>query len=507
MKAITAASMRRTVPQRTKHDSLQLIRKASSSSAIAWPPADPWNAIVEWRSGDREAHVRPGPLSQWRTTVKMNICTADMRTTCSSKMMSDWHAGYDATAVSRLRAAGADIIGKTNCDEFGMGSCNIHTFHGPVRNPATPEDQAARAAGGSSGGAAAAVKAGLCRLALASDTGGSVRLPAAYCGVYGFKPSYGLVSRWGLVPYADSLDTVGLLANNSDDLALAFDVINTFDPQDPSTANPDLRKKAAQNEQSCVDKLINGTNLQGLKIGIPKQYFPKEVSKSAIDVICSASKDLKARGASIVSVDLPSTPRALGAYYVLASAEASSNLAKYDGTHFGYRAIALDANGDKLSDIDRREKTRSEGFGEEVKRRILLGTYALTADFFGNYFLAAQRVREEIKHDFNNVFGIADVRTSRSGAQAGVDVLLHPAAVSAAPKLSDIQEAHAADGGISEYVQDVLTTPSSLAGLPSLCLPIGQDGDGMPIGVTITTQWGCDRLLWPLARALHGANQ
>ncbi|KII86058.1 hypothetical protein PLICRDRAFT_178347 [Plicaturopsis crispa FD-325 SS-3] len=448
-----------------------------------------------------------GPLDGLAVAVKDNISTADMPTTCASAMLSEYTPPFDATVVQLLRTAGADIVGKTNCDEFGMGSMNTHTIHGPVVNPFSSTER--RSAGGSSGGSAAAVASGMCDVALATDTGGSTRLPAAYCGIVGLKPSYGLISRWGVVSFADSLDCVGVMARDVAGVQRVFDKLNVYDARDPTAAPPPIRAQAV----AIKTPWSEAQSLAGLRIGIPQEYFPSTLSAPSLLPTALASnhplrhvlRSLQQRGAQLVSVSLPSTAYALSAYYVLASAEASSNLARFDGVQYGLHVDAeADADNRKTADVYAR--TRSQGFGREVRKRVLLGTYALTAGAFDNYFLQAQRVRACVKADFDRVFRDPNVLGPSSSAAApadGVDVLLHPSAIGTAPVLDDA----GGDGGdgLSAYVQDVLTVPASLAGLPALTVPAGLGEDGWPVGVSVVGQWGCDAGVLDVGRAVEEA--
>ncbi|KAF8645066.1 hypothetical protein AX16_008124 [Volvariella volvacea WC 439] len=417
----------------------------------------------------------------------------------------DFTSPYDATVVKLLKNAGVDIIGKANCDEFGMGSLNIHSVHGPVINPFQPttipgSGNVRRSAGGSSGGSAAAVAAGMCYAALGTDTGGSIRIPASYCGVVGLKPSYGLISRWGVVSYADSLDCVGILATDVTSVQNVFRVLSVYDDKDPTAATEAIRKQAHEAAQELLTRWAGRSDLCGLRIGIPQEYFPSELSSDIIEATRQTITLLKENGATVVPVSLPSTSYALSAYYVLASAEASSNLARYDGVEYGLNIKASPGtNLFKTSDVY--AQSRSLGFGKEVQKRILLGTYALTADAFDNYFLQAQRTRQLIKNDFNSVFATPDLYSESSGASKdGVDVLLHPSAIRTAPPLSERTEGKSTaeeEDSLSAYVQDVLTVPASLAGLPALSVPAVQNSkkDGWPVGISIVGQWGCDEIV------------
>uniref|UniRef100_A0A0W0GE96 Glutamyl-tRNA(Gln) amidotransferase subunit A, mitochondrial n=1 Tax=Moniliophthora roreri TaxID=221103 RepID=A0A0W0GE96_MONRR len=468
------------------------------------------------QDGEEESgSLREGPLAWTTVAIKDNICTSDMPTTCSSAMLENFTSPFDATVVRLLKKAGAEIVGKTNCDEFGMGSLNIHSIHGPVVNPFQAphleksvawKKREKKSAGGSSGGSAAAVAAEMCNIAIATDTGGSIRLPASYCGVVGLKPSYGLISRWGVVSYADSLDCVGILSKSGIYVRMAFDVLNKYDPNDPTAAPVSLRERVAADylEQ---DPLQNGSNLKDLRVGVPQEYFTREVSPSILNSTRKAIKALQTLGAQIIPVSLPSTSYALSAYYVLASAEASSNLARYDGIEYGMRVEPTPG-----SDLTKTSKlyahTRSEGFGEEVKKRVLLGIYALTADAFDNYFLQAQKVRQLVRNDFDRVFRWRNRRTNTPQEidPQGVDVLIHPSAICIAPPLP---RKGSSTNPLDSYLQDVMTVPASLAGLPAISTPVPQEtggdkeSDGWPVGVSIVGQWGYDRLLMDVAILLE----
>ncbi|KAJ7493212.1 amidase signature domain-containing protein [Mycena galericulata] len=444
------------------------------------------------------------PLHGVAVAVKDMICTSDMPTTSSSFMLKDFTSPFDATVVTLLREAGADIVGKVNCDEFGMGSLNVHSVHGPVVNPfQSPSssvpwtEREQRSAGGSSGGSAAAVAAGMCYAALSTDTGGSTRLPASYCGVVGLKPSYGLISRWGVVSFADSLDCVGIMAKDVTGTNRVFDLLNTYDAQDPTSASLSARQTAYQ----AADRAWPTSALADLRIGIPQEYFPSELSDDVLTPVRAAIEGLKSQGATVVPVSLPSTPYALSAYYVISSAEASSNMSRYDGVRYGLH-VPLPPGSDLTNSAAIYARTRSVGFGPEVQKRILLGTYALTADAFDNYFLQAQRVRQLIRDDFNRVFRVPDVLSSPTTKNApeeeGVDVLIHPSAIRTAPSLGAPDTT-----GLETYVQDVLTVPASLAGLPALSVPLRTEAQEWPVGVSVVGQWGCDEMVLRVGRFLE----
>ncbi|KAI0766133.1 amidase signature enzyme [Trametes elegans] len=450
-----------------------------------------------------------GPLAGLTIAVKDNICTKSLPTTCSSHILENFTSPYDATVVSLISNGGAGVVGKANCDEFGMGSLNMYSMHGPVINPFGASSEIAgslerRSAGGSSGGSAAAVAAGLCDAALGTDTGGSVRLPASYCGVVGLKPSYGIVSRWGVVSFADSLDCVGVLGKDVSTVRRVHRVIAIYDDRDPTAIPPEVRDTARRVYEDRLAHHRDG-HLVGLRIGVPQEYFPTELESSVSESVRRVLSQLQARGAIIVPVSLPSTPYALSAYYVISSAEASSNLARYDGIEFGSRVEPPPgSNLTKTANVY--AHTRSQGFGKEVKRRILLGTYALSADAFENYFLQAQKVRNFVKEDFDRIFSAPNPlhRTKSRSSHEGVDVILHPSAMQTAPLLPDCTDrASSASASLDAYVQDVLTVPASLAGLPALSVPAGRGSDGWPIGVSVVGQWGSDELVLRTGEAIE----
>ncbi|WFD36744.1 hypothetical protein MCUN1_003631 [Malassezia cuniculi] len=358
---------------------------------------------------------------------------AGVPTTCASRMLLEYKSPFDAAVVSSLRDAGAYINARTNCDEFAMGGLNVHSVFGPVRNPAATD--APRSAGGSSGGAAASVASNLCKIAIGSDTGGSVRLPAAYCGVVGLKPSYGMISRWGLVSYADSLDTIGIIGRTVDDVKPTFDVVAAPDGRDATCAAVEKRRNAVKSADALVERLSG--SLDGLRIGVPAELFPSELESAAGDAVDGVLATLHQLGAEIVEVNLPSVRQTLGAYYVLALAEASSNLARYDGLQYGHFSSAE-------SYAAAAAASRSAALGLEVQKRILLGTHALSAGAWDNYFLKAQKIRARIASEIDNVW-------------SKVDMLVHPTALGGAPRLNE---------AVSEYAQDVLTVPANLSGIP-----------------------------------------
>jgi aspartyl-tRNA(Asn)/glutamyl-tRNA(Gln) amidotransferase subunit A len=427
--------------------------------------------------------------------IKDNICTKDLKTTAASGILKDFTSPYDATVVKLLRDAGGVIAGKTNMDEFGMGSHSTHSHAGPVKMQRYEGEEAS--AGGSSGGSALAVASGQCWAALGTDTGGSVRLPAAYTGVTGFKPSYGLLSRWGVIAYANSLDTVGIFTKNARDAACVFDELNVHDPQDPTSLPTSTRSRLATSDAQP----------ESLRIGIPLDYNIASLQPAVCNAWIRALKALADKGHTLHPVRLPATQHALSAYYVLAPAEASSNLAKYDGVRFGSRAEGIDGTPDSVLFA----KTRGQGFGSEVQRRILLGAFSLSAQAIDNYFIQAQKVRRLVQRDFDNVFAKAnplannDSRTEE--AQDRVDVLLCPTAPTLAPSLSKVKN----QGPLQAYTNDVFTVPASLAGLPAISVPVhitdseraaihGDHDIKESAGIQIIGQYGDDKLV------LHAAN-
>ncbi len=388
-----------------------------------------------------------GPLAGVPIALKDNLCTLDAPTTCASKILEKYRAPYEATVVSRLRAAGATIIGKTNLDEFAMGSSTENSGFFPSRNPWDNE----RVPGGSSGGSAAAVAAGLAAAALGSDTGGSIRQPAALSGVVGFKPTYGRVSRHGLVAFASSLDQIGPLARDVRDAALVMSVIAGHDPLDATSlpgASPDYLGTLERDPK-------------GLRVGLPKQYFAGGLDSQVRDLVMAAIRSLEKRGAKLVEVSLPMTEHGIATYYIVAPAEASSNLARYDGIHYGHRTPAP---GSLIETVSR---SRAEGFGPEVRRRILLGTFVLSSDRIDAYYHRAQKVRRLIARDFERAF-------------ESCDVLAGPTSPTAAFKLGE----KSADP-LSLYLCDVYTVGANLAGLPGLSVPCGFTSGGLPVGLQI----------------------
>ena len=393
-----------------------------------------------------------GPLAGTTVAVKDNISTAGVRTTCGSEMLADYVPPYSATVVDRLTEAGATVVGKTNMDEFGMGTTTETSAFGPTRNPADPE----RVPGGSSGGSAAAVAAGEADVALGSDTGGSVRCPAAFCGVVGIKPTYGLVSRYGLVAYANSLEQIGPIAGTVEEAAAVLDVIAGPDPNDGTTR--ELSDVDDVDPAAGYAAAADG-DVDGLTVGVPTELFDG-ADERVVETVEDALDDLAARGAETTEISLPSVEHAVQAYYVIAMSEASSNLARFDGVRYGHRA---DADGNWNETF---AETREEGFGAEVKRRILLGTYALSAGYHDKYYAKAQDARAWVRRDFEDAF-------------ADVDVIASPTM----PVLP-FELGESLDDPLRMYLADANTTPVNLANLPAISVPAGE-ADGLPVGLQL----------------------
>ncbi|ADC63762.1 Asp-tRNA(Asn)/Glu-tRNA(Gln) amidotransferase subunit GatA [Allochromatium vinosum] len=387
-----------------------------------------------------------GPLTGIPIAHKDIFCTQGLKTSCGSRMLDGFVAPYDATIVERLAAAGAVVLGKTNMDEFAMGSSNETSWYGPVRNPW----DAARVPGGSSGGSAAAVAARLCAAATASDTGGSIRQPAALCGVTGIKPTYGRCSRWGMIAFASSLDQAGVMARSAADAAFILDEMAGFDERDSTSADVPV--------PDYVDALDD--DLHGLRIGLPKEYFGAGLDARIGDAVMAAIKEYEALGAEIVEISLPNSPLSVPVYYVVAPAECSSNLARFDGVRYGHRC-------DNPKDLqDLYERSRAEGFGPEVQRRIMIGTYVLSAGYYDAYYLKAQKIRQLIADDFKRAF-------------EQVDVIMGPTSPTTAFQLGSKM-----DDPVSMYLNDIYTIATNLAGLPGMSIPV-EPVDGLPVGLQI----------------------
>jgi aspartyl-tRNA(Asn)/glutamyl-tRNA(Gln) amidotransferase subunit A len=418
------------------------------------PSLSAFNSVTAERALERAraldaAGSSAGPMHGVPIAIKDNICTAGVPTTASSRILAGFIPPYNATVVERLEQAGAVIVGKTNLDEFAMGSSTENSALGASKNPW----DLTRTPGGSSGGSAAAVAARMVPLALGSDTGGSIRQPAGLCGITGLKPTYGRVSRYGLLAFASSLDQIGPLALSAEDAAACFSVIGGFDPRDSTSSPepmPDLREA------------LNG-DVKGLRIGVPRAFLGEGVDPAILDAFESALRVLTARGATIVDIELPHASYGIPVYYLIATAEASSNLARYDAVRYGYRTKL--GKDDTLQDMY--ERTRDEGFGPEVKRRIMLGTYVLSAGYYDAYYLKAQQVRTLLRQDYDRAF-------------ERIDVVATPTTPTPAFPLGE-----KTSDPVQMYLNDIFTVSANLTGLPSISVPCGFSS-GLPIGIQLT---------------------
>jgi len=393
---------------------------------------------------------KAGKLAGKIIGIKDNICVKGYPTTCASRILENFIPPYNATVVEKIIAEDGLIIGKTNLDEFAMGSSTEHSYFGPTRNPVNEK----MVPGGSSGGSAAAVAGRLVDMALGSDTGGSIRQPASFCGVVGIKPTYGRVSRYGLVAFASSLDQIGVFAKNIYDTALLLQIISGYDVMDSTSVDVPV--------DNYIENLERDIN--GIKIGVPKEYFEEGLDKEIEDRIKYYINELEERGAEIVNISLPHTKYTIATYYIIATAEASSNLARYDGVKYGLSVR-------KGNLISMYNDTRHDGFGNEVKRRIMLGTYVLSAGYYEAYYNKAQRVRKLIKDDFVEAF-------------KNVDIILTPTSPTTAFEIGSKVE-----DPLSMYLSDIYTTSASLAGLPAMNIPAGKSKDGLPIGIQLIADY------------------
>jgi aspartyl-tRNA(Asn)/glutamyl-tRNA(Gln) amidotransferase subunit A len=406
----------------------------------------------------------PGPLAGVPVAIKDVIVTKGVRTTCGSRLLANYIPPYDATTVTAIENAGGVILGKTNCDEFAMGSSNENSAFGPVRNPVAPD----RVPGGSSGGSAAVVAQGTAVVSLGSDTGGSIRQPASFCGVVGVTPTYGRVSRYGLTAFASSLDHIGPFARSVRDAATLLGVIAGHDPCDSTSAAAPVPDYA-----SLLDR-----NVKGLKLGLPREYL-KDLTSETGGLIARGVDEFRRLGCEIREINLPATDYAIACYYIIATAEASSNLARYDGVRYTSRSAASGT----LSEMYRR--TRGEGFGAECKRRIMLGTYVLSAGYYDAYYLKAQKVRALIARDFANAF-------------QQVDAIVAPVSPFPAFKLGE-----KVDEPMAMYLSDIYTITGDLAGIPCMSVPCGKTSEGLPVGMQILTRHFDETTMFRLADAFE----
>jgi aspartyl-tRNA(Asn)/glutamyl-tRNA(Gln) amidotransferase subunit A len=405
--------------------------------------------VIMERAKEVQARIESGeltgPLAGVPVAIKDNMCTKGITTTCSSKILENFNPTFSSEAVLNLEKAGAVILGKTNMDEFAMGSTTETSYYGETKNPWNPE----HVPGGSSGGSGAAVAAGECFYALGSDTGGSIRQPASFCGIVGMKPTYGTVSRYGLIAYGSSLDQIGPMTKDVTDCATVLEAIASHDPKDSTSFE--------REEYDFTSALVD--DVKGLKIGIPKEYFGDGLEEDVKEAVLAAVKKLEEKGAIVEEFDLNMVPYAIPAYYVIASAEASSNLSRFDGVKYGYRS-------DDFNGLHSMYKTtRSEGFGAEVKRRIMLGSFVLSSGYYDAYYLKALRTKALIKQEFDKAF-------------EKYDIIVGPAAPTTAPKLGD-----SLSDPLKMYLGDIYTISVNLAGLPGISVPCGRDKNGLPIGI------------------------
>ncbi|MCE5299094.1 MAG: Asp-tRNA(Asn)/Glu-tRNA(Gln) amidotransferase subunit GatA [Methanoregulaceae archaeon] len=408
-------------------------------ATISFSPKDQYNAFITTLN---EAESGPGALSGIPVAVKDNISTRGIPTTCGSRILEGYVPPYDAHVVTLLKKAGAAIVGKSNMDEFGMGTTTENSAFGPTKNPADPS----RVPGGSSGGSAAAVASGMVRMALGTDTGGSIRCPAAFCGIVGHKPTYGRVSRYGLIAYANSLEQIGPMARSVSDISLLMEVLTKYDPRDSTAVD-------------CHYSHTPDPEIRGLKIGVPEEFFGEGVDPRVASAVWDGITLLERKGAEIVTCRMPSMAYALAAYYVTCTSEASSNLARFDGVRYGPPADT------KLPWHEAFQQRRQSGFGTEVKRRIMLGTFALSSGYYGKYYAKAQAARQQVRNDFLHLF-----RT--------VDVIAGPTMPTVAFRLGEKTDP------LSMYLSDILTVPANLAGIPSISVPCGKS-EGLPVGLQI----------------------
>lgn len=402
-----------------------------------------------------------GPLAGIPIAIKDNICTKGVKTTCASKMLENFVPPYDATVIKKLYQSDAIIIGKTNMDEFAMGGSTENSAFFVTRNPVNPE----KVPGGSSGGSAAAVAGNMAPIALGSDTGGSIREPASFCGIVGMKPTYGLISRYGLVAFASSLDQIGPFSKNVSDNAMLLNIISGHDEMDTTSANT--------SNKDYTKALVN--DIKGLRIGIPKEYFGEGLNEEVRSALEKAIDKYKELGAIVEECSLPTTKYALPTYYIIACAEASSNLGRYDGIRYGYRT----KNFESLKDIYK--NSRTEGFGKEVKRRIILGTYVLSSGYYDAYYKKAQKVRTLVKKGFEEVF-------------QKYDVLLTPTVPTVAYDIGS-----KINNPLEMYLSDILTVSVNIAGVPAISIPCGENKEGMPIGMQLIAKHFNEEVLYRTA--------
>jgi aspartyl-tRNA(Asn)/glutamyl-tRNA(Gln) amidotransferase subunit A len=426
-------------------------------TSVTFSPDDRFHAFITTLP---KAESGPGRLSGIPFAVKDNISTRGIPTTCGSRILKGYVPPYDAHVVTLLKQEGAAIVGKTNMDEFGMGTTTENSGFGPTLNPS----DVSRVPGGSSGGSAAAVASGMVPVALGTDTGGSIRCPAAFCGITGHKPTYGRVSRYGLIAYANSLEQIGPMARTVKEISLLMEILTAYDPHDSTTVN-------------CPYRHIPDPEIRGIKIGVPEEYFGEGVDPRVAAVVWDGITLLERRGAEIVTCRMPSMAHALAAYYVTCMSEASSNLARFDGVRYGPPADTRRPWHEAF------QERRREGFGVEVRRRIMLGTFALSSGYYGKYYAKAQAARQQVRDDFVRLF-----RT--------VDVIAGPTMPTVAFRFGE------KTNPLSMYLSDILTVPANLAGVPAISVPCGKS-EGLPVGLQIMGQWFRDEKVIDVAYAFE----
>jgi aspartyl-tRNA(Asn)/glutamyl-tRNA(Gln) amidotransferase subunit A len=446
-----------------------LARIQKHSALGAFLAVDEAATLAQARAADaRIAAGHTAPLLGVPIAHKDIFATKDFATTAGSKMLKDYRSPFDSTVVSQMAAQGAVTLGKLNCDEFAMGSGNENSAYGKVHNPW----DTSRIPGGSSGGSAAAVAAGLCAAATGTDTGGSIRQPAAFCGITGIKPTYGRASRYGMVAFASSLDQAGPMARSAEDCALLLSAM----------CGPDLDRDSTSLDMPAEDYSCSlNDSVEGLRIGIPKEFFGDGLSADVRAAIDGALKEYEKLGATLVPISLPRTELSIPVYYIIAPAEASSNLSRFDGVKFGHRAAHY------TDLVDMYQKTRVEGFGDEVKRRIMIGTYVLSHGYYDAYYLQAQKIRRMIADDFQQAFKLCDI-------------IAGPAAPTVAWKIGE-----KSDDPVANYLADIFTLPASLAGLPGMSVPVGFGEGGMPVGMQLIGNYFSEAKLLNAAHRLQQA--
>lgn len=440
------------------------------------PKEDKWNSLILNEIAHPTSTATNNELKGTTFIAKDNIASLDDTTTCASKILSNHKSLFDATCVKLLKEAGLTLVAKSNLDEFGMGSANTNSYYGDVINPYYPNEK--RVPGGSSGGSGAAAAAGLADFALGTDTGGSVRLPGSYCGVIGFKPTYGRISRWGVIPYAQTLDTVGILAKNIDIVEKSFKVMNVYDPKDPTSLPDDVRSQ------------LKTTKKDKLRIGIPKEFVLKSLNEETREMWFQVMDQLQKMGHTIVLVSIPAMKKAISAYYTLISAEVASNTARYDGVRYGLEQSTSTTFAEQIVE------NRTKGFGIETRRRIGLGNFTLSSTS-GNHYISATNLRKQIVEDFNDVFNVPHLLLNNKAEirEDACDVMVVPTATGEAPTIEGY-ETDTKENFLNGYINDVMTIAASLSGTPAISIPRGG------LGIQIIGQYADDQKVLDLARTL-----